>query len=115
MRYVADDGTEFRTEKECLEYENDQKKVLEYFIWYDKDYEKTENFNFATYMNILNNVEDVVDYLRYEYGCDDGIKGCGFYMWNDNGEWEFIDDVINHYTQKLELLKNIKYNLEHSQ
>ena len=51
MRYVADDGMEFDTEQECLDYEREQMKIKENFVLYDKDFNKID-------------INDNIDYIR---------------------------------------------------
>ena len=70
MRYVADDGTEFDTEQDCLDYEREQMKIKENFVLYDKDFNKidindTDNYE---YLYIISDVQGVAEYLRYWVG-----------------------------------------------
>ena len=107
MKYVADDGTEFDTEKECLDYEREQMKIKENFVLYDKDFNKidindTDNYE---YLYIISDVQGVAEYLRYWVGFCDGLDDTGLYWLNGDGDWEFVNDLIDHHKKELDILE----------
>ena len=111
MKYVADDGTEFDTEKECLEYENDILDIEKSFIIFnDKlDKVKSESADYCYYLNVLKRCVDVSEYLYSHYGLgmeSDDINRCGIYLYDDNGRFRYVNDLIDDYSEKVEKLKN---------
>jgi len=107
MRYVADDGMEFDTEQECLDYEREQMKIKENFVLYDKDFNKidindTDNYE---YLYIISDVQGVAEYLRYWVGFCDGLDDTGLYWLNGDGDWEFVNDLIDRHKKELDILE----------
>ena len=60
MRYVADDGTEFDTEKECLEYENDILDIEKSFIIFFS-YDVNYSYDGGSKNNIRQKLYDEID------------------------------------------------------
>lgn len=78
--FIAEDGTEFDNEKECLEYEATHRKMMQSFILLDKSFKKintTSTFyvDDVQYLWVTdgNNIESVCSYLDEQYGLADGI------------------------------------------
>lgn len=111
MRYVADDGTEFDNEKECLEYENDILDIEKSFIIFNDKFDrvKPENADYCYYLNVLKRCVDVSEYLYSHYGLGmepDDINRCGIYLYDDNGRFRYVNDLIDNYSEKVKQLKN---------
>lgn len=107
MRYVADDGMEFDTEQECLEYENKQMKIKDNFVLYDKDFNKIDDINDTDnyeYIYIISDVQGVAEYLHYWVGFSDGLNDTGLFWLNDEGEWESVNDLIDYHKKELDRL-----------
>ena len=62
MRYVADDDTEFSTEKECLEYEEKQNKIKKCFAL-NFDNVSLDDLHHWEYIDILSDWENVKIYI----------------------------------------------------
>jgi hypothetical protein len=112
MRFVADDGTEFSTEKECLEYENNVNDIKKCFILYgDNLNELTEDsFDSLCYLHILEKPEEVVTYLYNQYGFGFNTKAIteiGIYVYDDFGMWRNVDNLITSHIDKAKSLKEI--------
>lgn len=112
MKYVANDGTEFTTEQECLEYEKKLEDISYSFILFNKQLKVTsvENYNDAEYIYILQDVKTVIEYLSVTYGwCIEGIVGEGIYVYNyDKDCWEAVDDLIADYQSKAQFLIDVR-------
>lgn len=112
MRYVADDGTEFNNEKECLEYESRINDIKKCFVLYGEKLNKLTNNSFESvyYLHILEKPTEVATYLYDEYGLGFNIEAVdriGIYYYDDNGLWKYVDDVIKDYTNRINELKSI--------
>lgn len=107
MKYVADDGMEFDTEQECLDYEREQMKIKDNFVLYDKDLNKIDinDINNYEYLSIISDVQGVADYLRNWVGFCDGLDDIGLYRLNDEGEWVFVNDLIDCHKKELDILE----------
>ena len=107
MKYVADDGMEFDTEKECLDYERKQMKIKDNFVLYDKDFNKIDinDINNYEYLCIISDVQGVAEYLRNWGGFCDGLDDIGLYRLNDDGNWEFVNDLIDCHKKELDILE----------
>lgn len=107
MKYVADDGMEFDTEKECLDYEREQMKIKDNFVLYDKDFNKIDinDINNYEYLYIISDVQGVAEYLRNWVGFCDGLDDIGLYRLNDDGDWEFVNDLIDCHKKELDILE----------
>lgn len=112
MKYVADDGTEFTTEQECLEHEKKVEDISYSFIVYDENLKiiTVDDYNATEYIYILSNAEDVVHYLSNVHGWwVRGINGEGIYKYNYvNYNWEAIDGLISDYLSKAQMLTEVK-------
>ena len=116
MRYVADDGTEFDTEKECLEYEKDYDDIrLNSFVLYDKKGNKLpldqdDSFDMFEYILILKRAKDVSCYLDYSYGMINfnDITKEGLYWYDDEGRFRYVDDLIKFHKDKIHSLIKIR-------
>ena len=110
MKYVADDGTEFTTEQECLAYEKKMEDILYSYIMFNKDVNVIANddFNNLEYLYILDNAEDVCDYIYNETGWKDGINGRGIYRLNEDGDFEAVDGLISDYLSKAQMVTEVK-------
>ena len=107
MRYVADDGMEFDTEQECLDYEREQMKIKDNFVLYDKDFNKIgiDDIESYEYLYVISDVQGVVKYLRCWVGICDGLNDTGLFWLNDKGEWESVNDLIDYHKKELDRLE----------
>jgi hypothetical protein len=116
VRYVADDGTEFESEKECLEYESEQADIESSFILYDEKLEKLspENADCCFYVNVLRRAADVANYLYNQYGLGmnrDDISKEGSYLYNDDGRFQLIDDLFCYHCEQARRFQRIRKKL----
>ena len=112
MKYVADDGTEFTTEQECLSYENRMAEIEHNFILFDAAMKRiSPNSEDCEYIYILAKPEEVVQYLRDRfgfYGLEDITKiGLYFYHCSDYS-FKSFDSTINDLEAKVSELKSLK-------
>lgn len=112
MRYVADDGTEFTNEKECLEYEEHINDIKKCFILYGENLNKlTDNSaDSVYYLHILERPTEVANYLYEEYGLGfnyDVLDKIGIYYYDNDGLWKYVDSIIEDYTNRINELKFI--------
>lgn len=114
MRYVADDGSEFETEKECKEYEQGLDKVHSSMIIFDENFDKIDVANVcclsnACYLYVKGNAEKVELYLEEWFGFGEGIYKSGMYIADkEEARWNFIDNLIEQYRNNIEKLATIK-------
>ena len=114
MRYVADDGTEFETEKECMEYEQELDKIHSSMIMFDENFDKIDVANAcclsnACYLYVKGNAEKVESYLQEQFGFGEGIYKFGMYIVDgEEAKWNFIDNLIEQYRNNIEKLSTIK-------
>ena len=111
MRYVADDGTYFDTEKECIEYEAEQKAILYCFVMYDEQLNvvSAENINRIEYAHVLSRPQEVAEYIYQNIGYErDGSDSEGIFRIHEDGYWQNVDTLINEYTKQVESLKAVK-------
>lgn len=105
MKYVANDGTEFTTEKECVEYEKKLEDVTKCFITYDSEL-NTTSISDAVFMNVLSNSEGVCKYLGDRNYVSEGLNKPGVYIWWTNPvteteeHWYLIDGIIDYLQTK---------------
>lgn len=106
MKYVANDGMEFDTEQECLNYEHEQMKISDNFVLYDKDFNKIDinDINNYAYIYIISDVQGVTEYLRYWVGFSDGLNDIGLFWLNDEGDWESVNNLIDYHKKELDRL-----------
>lgn len=114
MRYVADDGTEFETERECREYEQGLDKIHSSMIMFDENFDKIDVANAchlsnACYLYVKGNAEKVGLYLEEWFGFGEGIYKSGMYIVDEEeARWNFIDNLIEQYRNNIEKLITIK-------
>lgn len=114
MRYVADDGTEFETEKECREYEQEFYKVHSSMIMFDENFDKIDVattccLSNAYYLCVKDNAEKVGSYLEEQFGFGEGIYKSGMYIVDgEKTRWNFIDNLIEQYRNNIKKLTAIK-------
>lgn len=114
MRYVADDGTEFETERECREYEQGLDKIHSSMIMFDENFDKIDVANAcclsnACYLYVKGNTEKVKTYLKEQFSFGEGIYKSGIYIVDEEeAKWNFIDNLIEQYRINIEKLITIK-------
>ena len=112
--FIADDGTEFETEKECIEYEKNLCDIKNSFLMYDEkfeliDTETTYTLDHARYLYVLDNAQDVALYLKEEWGFGDGISGTGIYIAREEEfGWDSVDGLIDYHKEEIDKLYKIK-------
>ena len=116
MKYVADDGTEFESEKECLEYKNAQADIESSFIMYDEKLNKLSSNEAyrCFYVNILRRATDVADYFYNHYGLGmnrDDIDKEGIYLYNDDGRFQLVDELFCYHCEQARRLQRIRKKL----
>ena len=114
MKYVADDGTYFNTEAECMKYEEEQKAIFSCFILYDENLNvvSVEDTYRIEYLHILSRPFEVAECIYQNCGYErDGIDGVGIYKIHEDGYWQKIDDLIVEHTKQLESLKAVKIGI----
>lgn len=114
MKYVAIDGMKFDTEQGCLKYEQEQMKISDNFVLYDKDFNKIDinDINNYAYIYIISDVQGVAEYLHHWVGLrdelwvgfSDGLNDIGLFWLNDEGEWESVNNLINYHKKELDRL-----------
>ena len=112
MKYVADDGTEFTTEQECLNYENRIAEIEHNFILFDTAMKRiSPDAEACEYIYILAKPEEVVRYLRDRFGfCGlEDITKIGLYFW-DWSDYTFksVNSTINDLEAKVGRLKSLR-------
>ena len=94
--YVANDGAEFVSEEECVDYEF---RLLEESLkLYDSKYNKVDNVD-SCYCADLTTEADVKSFMRacITYGITtEGIDEPGIYIYCSYDNWVNIDKVISH-------------------
>ena len=114
MKYVADDGTYFNTEAECMKYEEDQKAIFSCFILYDESLNvvSIEDTYRIDYVHILSRPLEVAECIYQNCGYErDGISDVGIYKIHEEGYWQNVDKLIEEHTKKLEALKAVKIGI----
>ncbi len=116
MRYVADDGTEFETEKECKEYECLLADIESSFIMYDERFNKlsSENYESCHYVSVLRRASDVSEYLYNQYGLGmsrDDITEDGFYIYDDDGCFKSVNELFRYHCEQAKRFQRIKKKL----
>ena len=114
MRYVADDGTEFETEKECLEYERSIADIENSFIVYDAQLNKVNNIDYCYYVDILRRPKDVAEYLYNQYGLGmstDDISKEGIYLYNEDGVFKNVDELFRYHCEQARRLQRVRKRL----
>ena len=116
MRYVADNGTEFETEKECLEYESLIADIESSFIIYNDKFDKLspEDYDKCYYLSILRRATDVSEYLYKQYGLGmnrDNITKDDIYVYDDDGNFKSISELFHYHCEQAEKFQKIKKKL----
>lgn len=116
MKYVADDGTEFKTEKECLEHECLLAYIESSFIMYDERFNKlsSENYESCHYVSVLRRALDVSEYLYNQYGFGmsrDDITEDGFYIYDDDGCFKSVNELFRYHCEQAKRFQRIKKKL----
>lgn len=116
MRYVADDGTEFETEKECLEHESLIADIESSFIMYDERFNKlsSENYESCHYVSVLRRASDVSEYLYNQYGFGmyrDDMAEDGFYIYDDDGCFKSVSELFRYHCEQAKRFQRIKKKL----
>ena len=102
MKYVANDGTEFETEVECLEHERYIGDIEASFIMYDESFNKlsSDDYAFCYYVIVLRRASEVGDYLYRQYGlgmnCDD-ITEDDIYIYDDDGYFKSVRKLFQYH------------------
>lgn len=114
MRYVADDDTEFSTEKECLEYEEKQNKIKKCFALYNTNFDNVglDDLHHWEYIDILSDWENVKIYIGDYSGWRDGIVSNGVYRLNYDGYWESVSELVNDYRDKMNKMAESLHTIE---
>ena len=116
MKYVADDGTEFETEKECLEHESLIADIESSFIMYDERLNKLspENYESCHYVCVLRRALDVSEYLYSQYGLgmyrEDMAKD-GIYIYDDDGCFKSVSELFRYHCEQAKKFQRIKKKL----
>ncbi len=90
--YIANDGTEFEDEEECVAY--DMNFLCQNFETYDEDFNKI-NFESATYVVIhsdeeLDDIERVCEFNGWTY---DGLTETGLFRYNSSYRHDYWERV----------------------
>ena len=116
MRYVADDGVEFETEKECLEHECLLADIESSFIMYDEDLNKLplKDCEDCWYVHVLRRATDVGDYLYSNLGlgvdCNDITKDDLYYYDND-GRFRSVNSLFCYHQAQARKFQQIREKL----
>lgn len=108
MKYVADDGIEFETEKECLEHERSIADIEKSFIIYDKKLNEVDNIDYCDYINVLRRAKDVANYLYDQYGIGmerGDIDKEGIYLYDVDGRFKYVDDLVRYHCEQARRLQ----------
>ena len=117
MKYTAEDGTLFSTERECLAYEKKLKevgteKVKDYCTLFDSnlDYISLDSRYRPAYIRIDSNYEKVADWVnRYTDYDAEGIESNGIYAWDEDTYcWITLDKLIERHEKIIENIKSIR-------
>ena len=120
MKYTAEDGTLFSTEKECLAYEKklkeeEMKKVQNYCTLFDSDldYISLDSRYRPAYIRIDSNYEKVANCIdRYTDYDAEGIESNDIYAWDEDTYcWITLDKLIERHEKIIENIKSVKDKL----
>ncbi len=116
MRYVADDGTEFETEKECLEHECLLADIESSFIMYDEDLNKlsSEDYDDCYYVHVLRRATDVGNYLYSQYGIGverTDIAKEGIYYYDNDGRFRSVDALFCYHCEQARKFQRVRKKL----
>ena len=115
MKYVADDGTEFKTEKECLEYESYVADIESSFIMYGSKFNKLspKDYEYCRYVNVLGRATEVGEFLYKQYGLGvyrNTIVKEGIYIYDD-GNFKSIRELFNYHCEEAQRFREIEQQL----
>lgn len=106
--YIADDDTEFSTEEECLEYENEFKRLMDSAQFFDENsitcrkLGEIEDGATAIYIKDAKNAARLFDRLytliSFEPPSFVSYKSGDILWYTDNGEWVNVNAEINRLT-----------------
>lgn len=106
--YIADDGTEFDTEEECLEYEDEFKRLMDSAQFFDDNFvtrhtlEDIEYDAVYVYIRDSKKAEKLFDRLytliSFEPPSFVSYKSGDVLWYSDNGEWVNVNSEINRLT-----------------
>lgn len=116
INYVADDGTIFDNERECLKYENNLKTMRENLICLDENLRPINsndpNFETNVYFILAKNdfacevLEEIFDLTGISIP-DKGFKPNIAYWWNDNEmDWFILQQELKELKEKVEFCEN---------
>ena len=114
ITYIAEDGTSFKTEQECYEYEQKMKfdNIQDMFTWLDRNFKslaKTANISADVLEYIIVDDERAFELLNewFEYNgfYDFEITETGIYYWDEDVE-QFL-----HLDTEIEKLNKLKESL----
>ena len=116
MKYVADDGTEFETEKECLEHECLLADIESSFIMYDENLNKlsSEDYDDCYYINVIRRANDVGDYLYNHYGIGverTDIAKEGIYYYDNDGRFRSVDALFCYHCEQARKFQRVRKKL----
>lgn len=119
--YISDDGTEFDTEEECLEYEAVYKDTSSVVLLDDEKRpldmsDLAGAFDSCIYIHIVKEQEArlLLDYVESYCGCGlprDGIKEGHTYVYDDyygfsgNNYWVDLDELYDEVASKYKAVK----------
>ena len=114
--YIADDGKEFSSESDCIQYEfnNSYEQLCKNLVFYDEDFNIINKHDFNTitesfyvYVGDENAIE--ATNLLYEHFGFIFPDHTGYFYYNwDTDEWHSLDKRFNALTKEL---KNIKQKI----
>lgn len=118
MKYVADDGAVFNTEKECLEYETKSKFYQSRFILYSETFDvldmlSIQEWKDVAYVYVRTYDSEAVSYLSdHSWLNTQDIYVPGVYKVDAIGVCLNLDDMIHEHAQivkELERERNVIY------
>jgi hypothetical protein len=115
ITYIAEDGTEFSNEDECLDYEHDlrMKSVEEQLRMYDEKGEPTKELEKAFYVEI--DTKEAGEFIN-EWGCQEDITHpfedmkvqTGRFFYTDGGHWRNFDTELSYFREIEEIFNKNK-------
>ena len=114
--YRANDGKEFDSEDECIDYE--RKIKLHTFKMWDVDANPLSTYDDDSYSKVfylhISNEEELDDVIEqfYLWGIESfGIKGkeSGFYLYDTNtDQWLDCDKLLKQYREEIDKIMKVK-------
>ena len=105
--YIADDGTEFSTEEECREYENEFKRLMDSAQFFDENFitcRELGDIEYAVYVYIRDSkkaemlFDQLYIMLSFEPPRSISYKSGDILWYTDKGEWVNLNSEINRLT-----------------